>query len=92
MRRRRNSNAEGVGALGVVDKQIVALHAKFTTARRRHKRRPRRLPPGFLLALEAVNGRLPPMTKCELRAFERQIARVKLQDEQRRRERGYPCP
>jgi hypothetical protein len=92
MRRRRNSNAAGVGARGVVDNVVVALHTKSTTARRRHKQRPRRLPPGLLSALDAVNGRMPPMTRLERMSFARQLALVRRHDEQRRRDRGYPHP
>jgi hypothetical protein len=89
-----NDDAAGVGARGIEDQRVVALRAKFTTARRRYQQRrcPRRLPPGFLQARAAVDGKLPPMTRSEARAFARQKARVRLSDEQRRRELGYPTP
>jgi hypothetical protein len=89
-RRKKNTAAlargRGVGGMGVEQHLCVS---KSTTARRRNKHRPRRPPPGFLLAREAINGTLPPMTRLECRAFARELARVRLQDEQRRRERGY---
>lgn len=92
--RAANDDAAGVGARGIEDQRVVALRTKFTTARRRYQytQFPRRLPPGFLLARAAVDGRLPPMTRRELRAFVRQKTCVRLSDEQRRRELGYPTP
>jgi hypothetical protein len=32
------------------------------------------------------------MTRIERLAFERQVARVRIDDERRRRDRGYPIP
>ena len=89
MTRRKNKTA-GVGARGFEGQRIVALHSKSTTARRRRKSRPRPLPPGLLRAREAVDGRLPPITQHDIRTHARLVARRRLQDEQWRRERGYP--
>jgi len=92
--RRQKRNGTSLAGRAVVCSGLghLAYESKSITARRRHKQRPRRLPPGLLLALDAVNGRTPPMTRLERRSFARQLELVKLQDAQRRRERGYPHP
>lgn len=89
---RRKKNAatlagRGVYGMGVGQHLCVS---KSTTARRRSKKRPRTLPPGLLRAREAVDGRLPPMTRYERKTFAQQVQRVRLHDDQRRRDRGYP--
>lgn len=77
---------------GSIARAVTNYGSPVRLHRRRHKHRPRRPPPGFFQARDAVDGRMPPMTRRERMTFARQLERVRIQDEQRRRDRGYPTP